>query len=65
MNYDGFYEILSGYDIALRSEKNNGIRYFLNDEAADTLTKEICKKIGVPYVTKSEENLAIAESMNL
>ncbi|MCR5408747.1 MAG: hypothetical protein K6E61_06555 [Bacteroidales bacterium] len=65
VNYDGFYEILSGYDIALRSEKNNGVRYFLNDEAADTLTKEICKKIGVPYVTKSEENLAIAESMNL
>ena len=64
-NYESFYEILSGYDIALRSEKNNGVRYFLNDDAADTLTKEICKKIGVPYVTKSEENLSVAESLNL
>lgn len=64
-NYESFYEILSGYDIALRSEKNNGIRYFLNDAAADTLTKEICKKVGVPYVSKGEENLAVAESLNM
>ena len=64
-NYDSFFEILSGYDIALRSEKNNGVRYFLNDEASDTLTKEICKKIGVPYVTKAEADLAVAESLNL
>lgn len=64
-NYESFFEILSGYDIALRSEKNTGVRYFLNDDAADTLTKEICKKIGVPYVSKGEENLAIAESMNM
>ena len=64
-NYEGFHEILSGYDIALRSERNNGVRYFLNDTASDTFTKEICKKIGVPYVSKSEENLAVAESLNL
>lgn len=64
-NYDGFHEILSGYDIALRSEKNNGVRYFLNDEAADTLNKEICKKIGVQYISKAEADLAVAESKNL
>ena len=63
--YEGFHEILSGYDIALRSEKNNGVRYFLNDEAADTLTKEICKKIGVQYISKGEADLATAESKNL
>jgi len=63
--YEGFHEIMSGYDIALRSEKNNGVRYFLFDEAADTLTKEICKKIGVPYISKGEANLAVAESMNI
>ena len=64
-NYESFYEILSGYDIALRSDKNYGVRYFLNNDAEDTLAKEICKKIGVPYVSKADENLAIAESLNL
>lgn len=65
VNYEGFYEIMSGYDIALRSEKNNGVRYFLFDQANDTLTKEICKKIGVQYVSKAEKSLDEAESMNL
>ena len=64
-NYEGFYEIMSGYDIALRSEKNTGVRYFLYDEANDTLTKEVCKKIGVQYISKAEANLATAESLNL
>ncbi|MBO4585927.1 MAG: hypothetical protein J5675_04930 [Bacteroidales bacterium] len=65
MNYDAFFEILSGYDIALRSEKPGNTRYFRDDPANDTLTKEICKKLGVPYITKAEADLAVAESLNL
>ena len=34
-------------------------------EANDSLTKEVCRKVGVPYVSKAEENLATAESKNL
>ena len=64
-NYDAFYEILTGYDIAFRSERPGNVRYFLDDAANDSLTKEICKKIGVPYVTKADADLAVAESMNL
>ena len=64
-NYEAFYEILTGYDIAFRSDRPGNIRYFLDDEASDSLTKEICKKVGAPYVTKADADLAVAESMNL
>lgn len=63
-NWEGFSEILSGYDIALRSERNN-TRYVFYDEANDSLTKEVCRKVGVPYVSKAEANLAEAEAKNL
>ena len=63
-NWESFAEILSGYDIALRSERNN-TRYVLFDEANDSLTKEVCRKVGVPYVSKAEEGLAQAEALNL
>lgn len=63
-NWEGFAEVLSGYDIALRSERSN-TRYVLFDEANDTLTKEVCRKVGVPYVSKAEEDLATAEALKL
>ena len=63
-NWEGFAEVLSGYDIALRSERSN-TRYVLFDEANDSLTKEVCRKVGVPYVSKAEENLATAEALKL
>ena len=64
-NYEAFYEILTGYDIAFRSERPGNVRYFLTDEATDSLTKEICKKVGVQYISKADADLAVAESKNL